>query len=181
MARSVKPCKFSNSICGQILLSKSGWLFIYSKVFAFRINIRLAVNFVFVSILNLKHITYDLLLHFMTINPQVLISPDLIEKWLNLLVLIPVVKKPIQAFVNSLPVVAVEFVHLICPWEWCWSLLFLYKYRFIYEARLLFTTLQFFYKLKFTALCYKSQLVYEFFCEFYFILVSQNVYSFIFL
>jgi hypothetical protein len=140
MARSVKPCKFSNSICGQILLSKSGWLFIYSKVFAFRINIRLAVNFVFVSILNLKHITYDLLLHFMTINPQVLISPDLIEKWLNLLVLIPVVKKPIQAFVNSLPVVAVEFFHLICPWEWCWSLLFLYKYRFIYEARLLFST-----------------------------------------
>ena len=140
MARSIEPGKFPNSICFQILLSKSGWLYIYSKVFAFCINIRLAENFVFESILNLKHITYDLLLPFMAINPQVLISSDLIVKCFKLLVLIPVVKKPIQAFVNSHIVVVVSFIHLICPWVWCWSLHFFHKNRIIYEARLLFTT-----------------------------------------
>ena len=142
MARSVKPCNFPNSIWlfNNILLSESSWLFINSKHFTICINIRNTVNLVFVSILNLKHITHNLLIHFMAINLQVLISPDLIVKCFKLFVLIPVVKKPIQAFVNSHIVVVVSFIHLICPWVWCWSLHFFHKYRFIYEARLLFTT-----------------------------------------
>ena len=115
VACSVKPCYSPFCRKGNVLLSESSRLFIHVQVRTICFIIRQADYLVCEAIFLLNHITYYLILHSASIHPQVRITPHYLIKCLNLLVLIPVVKEPINRFILSQFVVTVSLSDLICP------------------------------------------------------------------
>jgi hypothetical protein len=80
------------------------------------------------------------MVHYMSVHPQIRISSYFIEKSLNLIILIPVVKEPINRFVLSKFVVVVSLTDLICPRVRYRFLIMVDRNILVFESKLLSIT-----------------------------------------